>query len=288
MTSSSTDQSHPSQIPTLFKSVCFFPNTSHLTDFSDTELQEILSDELALTNNYTLEQWWFVQKQIWVWDVFCFTPSGALAGFGEDGKVLFRKIAHELREIFTDKLQSNELQEVRDYSFLQLFHPIFFNSKDRTNFMHSIAHYRKSTSNIFDTQVGLCNPVYGLSNWTNKLDKKSPAYRFLMTRVNSMPSRRYINYIPTLIRNALVHFKDDTKAMGYDLETFEGYINKELPDICAKLLDCLMRNLNHPPSFHGCRLADLFEKKPLGIYTRAYKIDERQGRIALELQNARA
>jgi hypothetical protein len=50
-----------------------------------------------------------VQRQTWVWDVFCFTPTGTLTGFGEEGKILLRKIAHELRGFHLGKFYCGSL-----------------------------------------------------------------------------------------------------------------------------------------------------------------------------------
>ncbi|XP_059452088.1 uncharacterized protein LOC132182766 isoform X2 [Corylus avellana] len=149
-------------------------------------------------------------------------------------------------EIFKDRLKSKELQEVKDYSFWQMFHPVFFDSSNRTNFMHLIAQYREINCDAFDKNLNLCNDAYELAGWTDKVSKKSLVYEFL-TRNSHLKGPHYINSIPTLIRNTLVHFKDGNEGMkqkGH--EEIENAINKELPDICAKLLDCLMRNLNHP------------------------------------------
>ena len=39
-------------------------------------------------------------------------------------------------EIFMNRVRSEELQEMQDYSFLLMFHPVFFDSSNRTNFMY--------------------------------------------------------------------------------------------------------------------------------------------------------
>ncbi|XP_059452087.1 uncharacterized protein LOC132182766 isoform X1 [Corylus avellana] len=190
-----------------------------------------------------------------------------------DTKKLSMGILLFFSEIFKDRLKSKELQDVKDYSFWQMFHPVFFDSSNRTNFMHLIAQYREINCDAFDENLNLCDDVYELAGWTHNLSKKSSVYEFL-TRNSHLKGDQYINSIPTLIRNTLVHFKDSNEGMKQkSQEEIENAINQELPDICAKLLDCLMRNLNHPPSFFGCRLVDHFEK-PMGLYTRPYQVHE--------------
>lgn len=45
------------------------------------------------------------------------------------GMVLF------FSEIFTDTVKSKDLEDVNDYSFFQLFHPVFFDSRNRSSFI---------------------------------------------------------------------------------------------------------------------------------------------------------
>jgi hypothetical protein len=100
----------------------------------------------------------------------------------------------------TDKVQSKELQDVKDYSFLQIFHHVFFDSSDRTNFMYLIAKYHEISNHAFDKYLDLRGDIYLLFHWTYKLNKRSPVYTFFM-RSAHCKSRRYINDILTLIRN---------------------------------------------------------------------------------------
>jgi hypothetical protein len=95
-----------------------------------------------------------------------------------------------------------------------MFHPDFFNSSDRTNFMYLITQCREISHHAFDKYLNLHDDIYGLFHWTYKLKKRSSAYTFLI-RSAHFKSHQYINDIPTLIRNTLVHFKDSNQVVFF-------------------------------------------------------------------------
>jgi hypothetical protein len=50
----------------------------------------------------------------------------------------------------------------------------------------------------------------------------------------------------------------------------EEYINIELPGLCSKLLDGMIRGVNYPAKFGNISLAKTFEEGPWGILTMPY------------------
>jgi hypothetical protein len=98
-------------------------------------------------------------------------------------------------EICTDGIKSADIQIVKDYSFLQIFHPVFFDSIDRTNFVHLKIQYRMKNETAFIAYLNLGDPSYGLSKWMTKLNRKNLAYNFL-SRAQCVGSNLYYTDIP--------------------------------------------------------------------------------------------
>jgi len=76
-------------------------------------------------------------------------------------------------EIFSNIFKSADIQIIKDYSFLQMFHPVFFDSTDRTNFVHLLIHYRMKNETAFIADLNLGDLSYGISEWTTKLNCKN-------------------------------------------------------------------------------------------------------------------
>jgi hypothetical protein len=54
---------------------------------------------------------------------------------------------------------------VMDCSLFQLFHPLFYDSTDRTNFIHIVIEYQNQDQQFFENELSLSNVDYVLLGW---------------------------------------------------------------------------------------------------------------------------
>jgi hypothetical protein len=120
---------------------------------------------------------------------------------------------------------------VKDGSFLQFFHPIFFNGEDRLKFINLVSEYRKTNMTNFDFGLNLGNTAHGggdIENWTDKIPsgtlrdilQKSP--RFVLAEKDN----KYYTEIANYMRNVFAHYKDIDKVCNFNFFNLYNSTNK--------------------------------------------------------------
>jgi hypothetical protein len=107
--------------------------------------------------------------------------------------------------IYKVTLESGTLDEVKDISLFQMLHPIFFNSRERKNFMYMVVQYASRNKDAFEEGLDLSPPDYELLDFTKHLNEQSPVYPFLNRSEEFKNSNRYFTDIPRNIRDAYEH-----------------------------------------------------------------------------------
>jgi hypothetical protein len=88
----------------------------------------------------------------------------------------------------------------------ELFHPIFFNSQDRVDFIHAVVNFREKNFVVFDKYIYLQSPIYELEECFVKLSKS-----IFCKQLDFSPEdvdEAKIAKIPILIRNIYHHHRE--------------------------------------------------------------------------------
>jgi hypothetical protein len=112
---------------------------------------------------------------------------------------------------------------IKDGSFLQFFHPIFFNGEDRMKFINLVMEYRKTNITYFDHELDFGNTTReldGIKNWTKKIPsgslrdilKKFPRFDRIREEnkyYNEIPNYMYIHIAKTMTNYVILTFSID-------------------------------------------------------------------------------
>lgn len=120
-----------------------------------------------------------------------------------DNELVGKPIDFELffSAIYVKGLDVKDINVVKEISFFQLFHPLFFDSRDRTNFVHLVVEWRNRNKNMFDRELSLHHKGYELCDWTKNCPPSSPFYWMVDIIYTSSTGKESLSRIPKLIRN---------------------------------------------------------------------------------------
>lgn len=114
------------------------------------------------------------------------------------------------------------MSDVQEASAFQLQHPIFFNTKQRIDFVKVIVNYRKQRTGHFDKKISLNRKEYKLTNWVDKVPKNSEYSKTLEITRSNFTTKGHIPeeikkglddiIIPMYIRNVIEHYMDKPKV----------------------------------------------------------------------------
>jgi hypothetical protein len=63
-------------------------------------------------------------------------------------------------KIYTVSLEFRNIGRVLEYSMCELFHPVFYDSMNRINFVHLVIEYRNKNKRVFRTDLNLSNTIH--------------------------------------------------------------------------------------------------------------------------------
>jgi hypothetical protein len=123
-------------------------------------------------------------------------------------------------EIFTNGMNSALiLEQVKEYSFYQLYHPITFDSLDRLRFVHLIVQYRNDDKLRFDLDRDLEKQEYELLLWKNSFPPTHFLYKMMRRAIDESFGKRrlgtlHATTIPKFIRNVHHHYTEATSQVS--------------------------------------------------------------------------
>jgi len=139
-----------------------------------------------------------------------------------DNELVGKPLDFELffSEIYVKGLKDEDINVVKEISFFQLFHPLFFDSRDRTNFVHLVVEWRNRNKDEFDSKLSLHQKCYELCDWTKNCPPSSPFFWMVDILRKSSTRKESLSRIPILIRNVHEHFNENDEVLICYLKPF--------------------------------------------------------------------
>lgn len=132
-------------------------------------------------------------------------------------------------KIYTSGIANEDLDIVKEMGFFQIFHPLFFDSVDRNNFIHLVLEYQNRNFHTFNSRLTLDDSSYKLRGWTKTIPHDSD-FHWMVDIASKHSGKYYFSIIPWLMLNARHHFSEKTRyffflLLFFSIEKIENLIS---------------------------------------------------------------